>query len=97
MFPLLLFLIPLISVFVYLLSWPVKPPWPTRIGFDAAALALLVIVCLVIRSGPASNPQEAAELAHWQPYISAIYVAALSVIVLAIAGTVRHFLFRTRA
>jgi len=97
MFPLLLWIIPLLAIFAYLVTWPSTRPWPIRLAFDTSVLLILVLVCLTIRPVPVPDPREAAEAVQWQPYLSAIYVAALSVLFLGIAGTVRHFIFRRRA
>jgi NADH:ubiquinone oxidoreductase subunit 4 (subunit M) len=96
MFPLLFWLISLFAVVAYLASWPARRPWPTRLGFDGVVLVLLVLLCVMVRPGVSSDPRQAAEASQWQPHISAIYVAALSIIFLILAGTVRHFVFRTR-
>jgi hypothetical protein len=96
MFPPLIWLISLVSVVAYLASWPTRKPWPIRVAFDALVLLFLVLVCVVVRPGVPSDPRAAAEVVQWQPYLSAIYVAALSIIFLSMAGTVRYFLFRAR-
>jgi hypothetical protein len=97
MFSLLLWLIPLVSVFAYVVTWPASKPWRTRLAFDSLVLLALVFVCLTIRPGIPSDAREAAEAVQWQPYLSAIYVAALTVLLLGVAGAVRHFVFRTRS
>jgi hypothetical protein len=97
MFPLLLWVITLVAVVAYLASWPSKKPWPTRFAFDAFVLVALVLVCVMIRPSVSPDPREAAEATQWRPYLSAIYVAALSILFLSVAGTLRHFIFRTRA
>ena len=97
MFPLLLWVITLAAIVAYLASWPSKKPWTTRFAFDTFVLVALALVCFMIRPGVPSGPSEAAEAVQWRPYLSAIYVAALSILFLSFAGTVRHFIFRTRA
>ena len=96
MFPLLFSLISLVAVVAYLTSWPARRPWRTRLGFDGVVLVFLVLLCVMVRPGVSSDPRQAAEASQWQAHISAIYVAALSVIFLSLAGIVRHFVFRTR-
>src|SRR5260370_17374214 len=95
MFSLLLWLISLVSVFAYLVSWPATRPWRTRVAFDALVLVVLVFICVTIRPGIPSDPRQAAEAVQWRPYLSAIYVAALTVLCLGAAGPVRYFVFRT--
>ena len=96
MFPLLLWLIPLVSVFAYLVSWPETRPWRTRFAFDGLVLVGLVFICITIRPGIPLDPREAAEVVQWRSYLSAIYVAALSVLFLGAAATIRYFVFRAR-
>jgi hypothetical protein len=95
MFPLLLWLIPIVSVFAYLVNWPTTRPWRTRVAFDALVLVALVFICVTIRPGIPSDPRQAADVVQWRPYLSAIYVAALTILFLGAAGTVRYFVFRT--
>jgi hypothetical protein len=95
-FLILLWLISAASVLIYLVSWPAAKPWRTRFAFDIPVLLILLLACITLRPGTPSNPMEAAEVPHWQPYLSAIYVAAISVLLLSAAGTIRHFIFRVR-
>jgi hypothetical protein len=90
----LLWLITLTSVVIYLVAWPAAKPWKTRLTFDISVLVILVFVCFVLQpTTPLSGP-EAAEAAQWRPYLSAVYVVAISILLLSIAGTIRHFTFR---
>jgi hypothetical protein len=95
-FLILLWLMATASVLIYLVSWPVAKLWRTRFAFDIPVLLILLVACITLRPGTPSNPMEAAEVAHWQSYLSAIYVAAISILLLGIAGTIRHFIFRAQ-
>jgi hypothetical protein len=66
----------------------------TRFAFDTPVLLLLLVVCIAVRPGMPSNPMEAAEAAQWHPYLSGIYIAAISILLLTAAGAVRYFIFR---
>jgi hypothetical protein len=84
------------SVVIYLFSWPAAKPLNTRFAFDTPVLLILFLVCITVRPGTPSNPMEAAEVAQWHPYLSAIYIAAISVLLLSTAGTLRYFIFRSQ-
>jgi hypothetical protein len=94
-FLILLWLTTLASVVIYLLSWPAAKPLSTRFAFDTPVLLILFLVCIILRPGTPSNPMETAEVAQWHPYLSAIYIAAISILLLSTAGALRYFIFRS--
>ena len=93
-FLILLWLTAAASVVIYLVSWPAAKPLNTRFAFDTPVLLILFLVCIAVRPGTPSNPIEAAEVTQWHPYLSAIYIAAISILLLSTAGMVRYFVFR---
>jgi hypothetical protein len=96
-FLILIWLIVTASVLIYLVSWPVAKPWRTRFAFDIPVLLILLVACITLRPATPSNPMEAAEVAGWQFYVSAIYAGAISILLLGTAGTIRYFMFRRSA
>jgi hypothetical protein len=96
LFLIMLWLVSLASVAVYLITSPAKS-WSTRLVFDVPVLAILVFVCFALQPAVPASAPDAAEAAQWRPYLSAIYIAAISVLLLGIAGTIRYFIFRRSA
>jgi hypothetical protein len=96
MFPLLLWIIPLLAGLAYLMSCSPRSLRPTLVVFDTLVLLVVIFACFAIRPGVASDSREAAEVLQWRPYLSLVYVASLSILILTIAGVVRYLIFRTR-
>ena len=95
-FLILLGLITPASIVIYLAAWPVAKPWHIRLGFDVPVLLVFFLLCITVRPVQGSNPMEAAEVAQWRSYLSVIYLAAISILFLSAAGTLRYFVFRER-